>query len=270
MDIMYVMDAMDTIQELKDEDESESEDEVLGFIILRHVNNDLTNKYWIHCYECIRRFYPENPILIIDDNSHYSFISEAEESSLYKTRIIRSEYPKRGELLPYHYYLRNKFADAAVILHDSVFIHTYIDFLSNTAAYKFIWHFEHYWDQIEDETKMIRLLQAAGEKQAAGELLSFYENKALWKGCFGAMSVIRHEFLQAVDAKYEFTTKLLDCVKERYNRCSFERVVACIFQKEAAQTTLLGKIHDYMPWGITFDSRQNFCHLPIIKVWTGR
>lgn len=36
----------------------------LGFIILRHVNNERTNKYWIHS---MQNFYPENKILIIDD-----------------------------------------------------------------------------------------------------------------------------------------------------------------------------------------------------------
>lgn len=77
----------------------------IGFIILRHVNNDLTNKYWIHCYNCIRKHYQENHILIIDDNSNYNFITNKE---LYKTTIINSEYHQRGELLPYYYYLHNK------------------------------------------------------------------------------------------------------------------------------------------------------------------
>ena len=42
----------------------------IGFIILRHVNNEVTNQYWLHCYECIRKYYPENKIMIIDDNSN--------------------------------------------------------------------------------------------------------------------------------------------------------------------------------------------------------
>ena len=63
----------------------------LGFIMLRHVNNEQTNNYWSHCYDCIRKFYPESKILIIDDNSNYNFITEKE---LYKTKIIQSEYQK--------------------------------------------------------------------------------------------------------------------------------------------------------------------------------
>ena len=41
----------------------------IGFIILRHVINETTNKYWNHCYDCIRKYYPEDRILIIDDNN---------------------------------------------------------------------------------------------------------------------------------------------------------------------------------------------------------
>ena len=72
----------------------------IGFIMLRHVNNELTNKYWIHCYDCIRKYYPENIILIIDDDSNYEFITIKQ---LYKTNIIKNSYPKRGELMPYYY-----------------------------------------------------------------------------------------------------------------------------------------------------------------------
>jgi hypothetical protein len=92
-----------------------------GFIILRHVKDDITNTYWLRCYNCIRKYYPENMIIIIDDNSNYDYITNID---LYKTKIIKSEYHGRGELLPYYYYLHNKFFDKAIILHDSMFIAT--------------------------------------------------------------------------------------------------------------------------------------------------
>ena len=91
----------------------------VGFIILRYVINELTNKYWIKCVDSIRQYYPENKILIIDDNSNYDFITD---KKLYKTTVINSEFHKRGELLPYYYYLHNKLFDVAVIMHDSAFI----------------------------------------------------------------------------------------------------------------------------------------------------
>lgn len=229
----------------------------IGFIILRHVNKELTNNYWTLCYDNIRKYYPENFILIIDDNSNYNFITD---KKLYKTEIINSQYKGRGELLPYYYYLHNKLFDIAVIIHDSVFINKYIDF--NVNKYKLLWEFEHRWDQKKDETKMINLFN--DEK-----LLNFYENKNLWKGCFGGMSVIRHDYLIDINNKYDLS-KLLTCVLNRFNRCSFERVIACLLQINEKKETLLGNIHDYCKWKITFKEKDNYTHLPLIKVWSGR
>jgi hypothetical protein len=231
----------------------------VGFIILRHVTNKLTNKYWINCVNSIRRYYPENKILIIDDNSNYEYITE---ETLYKTTIINSEYPKRGELLPYYYYLHNKLFDVAVIIHDSVFINEYIDM--SVKKYKFLWDFRHYWDQIEDETIMINVFNDL-------ELKEFYENKNLWTGCFGSMSIITHDYLTHINNKYDIS-KLLDYVLNRYNRCSFERVIACLLQKEGNQKIqiLLGDITDYCENNITFNEIDKYKNLPIIKYWTGR
>ena len=230
----------------------------IGFIVLRHVNNELTNKYWIYSYECIRKYYPENEILIIDDDSDYNFITSI---NLYKTTVIKSEYPKRGELLPYYYYLKNKLFDIAVIIHDSVFINKYIDF--NVEKYKFIWEFgSDVAKQPKDEEVMLKIFDNS-------ELLEFYRNKSLWNGCFGGMSIVKYEFLECVNSKYNIS-KLIPFVKSRYNRCSFERVIACLFQKESKGESLLGNIFDYCDWDINFNDKDNFNHLPLLKVWTGR
>ena len=241
-----------TLNKYIQEDDTTNTNSV-GFIILRHVNNQQANKYWQHSYDCIRVFYPENLILIIDDNSDYNYITAKE---LYKTTIINSEYPGRGDLLPYYYYLQNKLFDTAVILHDTAFINTYIDFTVN--KYKFIWDFQHHWDQIEDETKMINLFNDP-------ELLSFYENKSLWKGCLNGMSIITHDFLTLVHNKYDLKL-LLNVVLNKYNCSSFERVIGCLLNKIYKNQSLFGDIHEYSIWGIAFDEIENY-HLPIIKIF---
>jgi hypothetical protein len=236
--------------------------DTVGFIMLRHVNSISTDRYWKLCYDCIRKYYPENEIVIIDDNSKPSYLTNKE---LYKTLIIDSPYPKRGELLPYLYYSYNKPFDIAFIIHDSVFINSYID--PYVKEFSTLWNFQHRWDQPEDEIRMISLL--ANNRP---ELIQFYKDHNLWKGIFGGMTIIRQEYLAKVNEKYNFDL-LIGCVLTRYNRSSFERALACLLQIEKTDkqiTSIFGDIHQYIPWGLTFDQKHHFTHLPIIKVWTGR
>lgn len=227
-----------------------------GFIILRHVNNEKTNLYWNHSYSCVRKFYPEAPVMIIDDNSNYMFVNATH--TLYKTTTINSEFPRRGEFLPYYYFLKHKPFDVAVIIHDSVFINSHIDL--SVKQFRPLWIFEHLWDQVVDETNMITAFNDC-------TLTQLHQNKQAWKGCFGGMSIITHKYLCEIDAKYDIS-KLIPLIVSRYNRCSFERVIACLMN--SCEPSLFGIIHTYMPWDVPYEHRERFANLPVIKVWTGR
>jgi len=256
-----------------DNSENESNDN-FGFILLRHVNSHNTNKYWIESYNCIRLYYPNSKIIIIDDNSNYDYITDIE---LTNAQIINSEFKGRGEILPYYYYLKYNFFDRAIIIHDSVFIQKYINFGKKN---KFIWHFEHKWDEDDKEKKFISYLD--NNKP----LLEFYDNKELWSGCFGGMTVINYDFLKMLNNKYNII-KLIDYIKCRDDRMRFERIIACVFSYENVNTvSIFGRIHEYMPWGYTFEQYiidkniprgytyssniLNKNYLPIVKIWTGR
>ena len=243
-----------------------------GFIILRNVRCTETNNYWYKSYKCVRKFYPKVPIVIIDDNSDPKYLKN---KKLFMTTIIYSEFNSRGELLPYYYFYRFKFFDTAVIIHDSVFINDFIDNRSLlTPNCKILWSFEHDWDQELDEIFMIK--QFNNE-----DLIKFYKDKSKWKGCFGGMSIIRHDFLKYIFEKHNMTS-LLDCVISRYNRSSFERVLGCIlaYEVKIIDLGLLGDIHKYLgsvgltwvncPVGpINWNNKDDY-NLPITKIWAGR
>ena len=234
-----------------------------GFIILRHVNSEKTNNYWITCYDKIRQFYPNNKILLIDDNSNYDYVSKEKEAMLTHTTIINSEFKGRGEILPYYYYLRNKLFDIAVIIHDSVFIQTHVDFGTEN---RFIWDFEHHWDNLYDQFRLIYLLKD-NEK-----ILKLYNDKSSWKGCFGAMTVVNHDFLLRLEDQYNFTI-LINHITCRYDRMSLERVFAVLFTLENTnKPSMIGNIHNYCIVGQNYEQYINgkIHDMPLVKVWSSR
>jgi len=218
----------------------------LGFIILRHVNSEATNKLWIECYDAIREFYPFHKILIIDDNSNYEFIYRTKVLS--NTLLIQSEFEGRAELLPYYYYLQHKLFDRAVILHDSVFIKQMIHFGEENT---FLWQFNHEWDDCYDEQLLINNLQ---NKDVVKK---FYKSNHLWNGCFGVMSVISYDFLCEMNNLFNFCN-LIEFVRNRHDRMTLERVFAVLFtlcnlKNNKKTTSLFGVLHEYCTYGETYE-----------------
>ena len=253
-----------------------------GFIITRHVNSEKTNKYWNKCVRCIREFYPFRKIVIIDDNSNQKFVkSEADYKNL---QIITSEFPGRGELLPYYYFLKYKFFENAVIIHDSVFFHKRISFeLFNAKNIQVLpfWHFNRDKENVENSLRITNYLKNSIPIQKSLTLndvvLGMPDLK--WYGIFGVQTYINYYFLKYIDDKYSICN-MLKPVTCRLDRCCLERIMGCIFFTESKKLrkmkSLIGNIFNYKnAWIYTYDryeddvSKKNI-KTPIVKVWSGR
>jgi hypothetical protein len=253
-----------------------------GFIILRHMNSSASSDYWYHSYEQIRKFYGSSiKIVVIDDNSHPEFLlgqtNLEREKSLVNCFIKHSEFPKRGEVLPYYYLLKENYFEKAVIIHDSVFIRQFIDFEQYDEV-KFFWHFEKNWDDPDLEKSIIRSLDNSQV------LIDTYNNRGSWTGCFGAICVVERFFLQKIDEVHNFKN-FLTCMATKADRIAFERIfgVLCHLHSKKLQQglqtgdiSIYGNIHDYIQYGYSYE---NYLHdlrndtlrpLPVIKVWSGR
>ena len=175
-----------------------------GFILTRHVNSELTNKYWNICIQKLRRFYPYKKIIIIDDNSNYQFINAHYD---YKNiEIIQSEFPGRGELLPYYYFYKKHFFENAVIIHDSVFFHKRIHFekLDKIKVLP-LWHFNN--KHTEDILRIQNISEVLNNKFIIQKKLLLTDqvlglNNDNWNGCFGVQSYINYDFLSYITNKY--------------------------------------------------------------------
>ena len=250
-----------------------------GFIITRHVNSEITNKYWNQSVKLIRSIYPLRQIVIIDDNSNQEFVkSDFDYKNL---TIIQSEFPQRGELLPYYYYLKYKWFPNAVIIHDSLFIHSKIHFeLFNTPVLP-LWH--HNYDK-ENLPNILRITSVLTNNSIIMNKLNdnvgiLSLNFHKFNLCFGCQTFIKLELLELLERKYKITN-LLSVIRNRSDRCALERVMGLLFCHECPKLTKLNSLFGdiltkYRSQIYNFDEymcdlKNNKLRYPFIKVWTGR
>jgi len=235
---------------------------MLGFILTRHVRSKETNILWMHAVQKIRFSYPKSIIVVIDDDSDYTFVTEA--LPVDNCIVVRSEFRKRGELLPYYYLYKHKWFPKAVILHDSVFVHEKVKGfdLANVP----LWHFD------GNIRASYTIEQAMLSKLNNNEkLLEVHESKQ-YLGMFGVMSVVTLSFVNMLQEKYNLFV-LLDDVTDRERRMCLERVMGILFtvEKQANVPSIFGSIHRYCRWGINFtEYLHTKTQRPVTKVWSGR
>ena len=254
-----------------------------GFIITRHVNSENTNKYWNHSVKLIRTLYPRVKIVIIDDNSNQEFIKA--DFNYKNIEIVQSEFPGRGELLPYYYYIRNKYFENAIILHDSVFIHKRInfEFLRGEKVMP-LWVFEQDAENLDNTLSIARNLNYSYEISKALRIkdmktLALELPRDKWYGCFGCQAYVNHGFLVRLEKTYGISA-LIDVVKTRPDRCCLERILGCLFSRENPRVGinkgLFGSIFKhYRGFEYSFDDyiadlKQGKVAAYAVKVWTGR
>jgi len=238
--------------------------------ILKHTSSPAAEAVFRESYACARANYPDSEIIIIDDNSPIKVDLTYDD----RTHIIQSEFPQRGEQLPYYYFHKLHPSDKAIIIHDSVFLKKPID-TSDIDTYRFLWDFGHDWDRDDMSLPII-------EKIGNDSFTAFYKQKKEWRGCFGAMSVISWEFLNRLEEKYHMFKPLLENIKTQPNRTLLERIFACMFVLEdGVRPPLFGSIHDWAK-SVTNGQKAFYIRFPeyqviqrhmdlkIFKVWLGR
>ena len=251
-----------------------------GFIITRHVNSEQTNKYWNQCIKLIKTIYPLTQIILIDDNSKQEFIKADHDYS--NVTYIQSEYPGRGELLPYVYFLKHKWFPSAVIIHDSLFVHSRIQFELFKTPVLPLWHYKYDKENIYNITRIASSLtnnHIIMKKLNNNDVAILGLNNNNFNLCFGCQAYIKLDFLENLENKYRITN-LVNVVRNRSDRCALERVMGALFCEEYPKllkiNSLFGDIlTKYRCQFYNFDEyigdlKNKKLKYPFIKVWTGR
>jgi len=244
------------------------------FVILRNLKVVKDNDLWISSYNSIRKFYT-NPIVIIDDNSTINTVN----GRLTDTEVIKSEWKGAGEILPYYYFLKERWADRMIFLHDSMFLNRPFYKSELEGSIRFHWHFDH--ADVRKDRKILTFLSLLPQSKEVIDEISNPE--FLWKGCFGGTSIVDLEVVEQLEKKYEFFSKLTSAIRTRNDRETFERVLGIMVYYErlmdASPPSNFGSILAYPK---AFESQNNnietAAHIisqanyntSILKVWRGR
>ena len=244
------------------------------FVILRNIKNVIDNDLWISSYNSIRKFYTNN-IIIIDDNSTINTVN----GRLTDTEVIKSEWKGAGEILPYYYFLKEKWADRMIFLHDSMFLNRPFQPSELEGAIRFHWHFDH--ADVRNDRKISTFLSLLN--QSKDIIAEFYNPEFIWKGCFGGTCIVDLDVVERLEQKYEIFSKLIPTIRTRNDRETFERVLGIMVYYEKLMDALshsnFGSILSYPK---AFESQNNnietAAHIvsqanyntSILKVWRGR
>jgi hypothetical protein len=241
------------------------------FVILRHIRNSRDNELWISCYNSIRKFY-SNKIVIIDDNSLINTVN----GKLVNTEIIQSEFAGAGEILPYYYFLKNKWADKMVFLHDSMML--YKPFQPSEIENDVMFHWHILRTESINHKKMISYLSLLSQND---ELIKFYnESPVEWKGCFGSATIIDRSVVQDLEDKYQLFSILVMTIRNRKDRETFERVFGMILWHAGQFMDRCSNYGDITKYPNCFESypisyavrnvEENQYDTSIVKMWSGR
>ena len=241
------------------------------FVILRNIRTVRDNDLWISSYNSIRKFY-KNRIIIIDDNSTINTVN----GKLVNTEIIKSELNGGGEILPYYYFLKNKWADRMIFLHDSMFINRpFKD--KELEGTKFHWHFTS--NGFDDYRKITNFISLFKNNKELTAFVADPDTK--WNGCFGGASIMDLSTIEYLEEEYGMFTSLSFTIKTRKDRETFERILGIVLYYEGIIEENCSNFGDITVYPGAFDSQNNMetaSHIlgqrgydtAIIKVWRGR
>ncbi len=242
------------------------------FVILRHLRNVRDNDLWISSYNSIRKFYT-NKIVIIDDNSAVNTV----DGKLINTEVIKSDFNGAGEILPYYYFLKYKWADNMIFLHDSMFINRPFRDTELEGTIRFHWHFEK--GEFADMRKINMYMSVINNGTKLKEFIANPEN--VWRGCFGCTSICDLTTLETLEMEYNFINNLVLSIKTRKDRESFERLFGIILYYSGMADKNISNFGNIFNYPEHFNDkinmetfvniiRQHGYDTAIIKVWRGR
>ena len=219
-----------------------------GFLIPTHVTTQESFKTFLECVEGLKRLYPDTPKVFFYNKETSFDISNLEiiqnDPSI---RLVTSRYCE-GEMNVYKHFYEEKYFDMAILLHDSFVLKKRFENLESIQDLNYIWYFTNHrihWHTIEEpkteynlqhnirthDDLILHLVRKSFEKSSgfAQFVEELYPKKSEWVGCYGSLSIIRHDFLCKVQEKTNLFN-LIPNIRDKRDRITVECILSLAFQ----------------------------------------
>lgn len=246
-----------------------------GFIIPSFCKTDQHLDVLKYCIKSIRKFYPNNKIIIINDFSLID-ISKPFTNDL-NVNIVMSTQKGAADISTYEYFYNNKLFDIAVIMQDSMFFENKVETLDQIEKVLPLWHATNHrreWDttivpktQIADMFKneitthsehiITHIKKILGDTEFTKYALNLYKQKERWSVTFGPSVIISHNFLTELQEKTNILslfTQLYTNWQRRIAESVFSLGIHYLLGDKTNENSLNGLYYD----GIRHPS--NICH----------
>ena len=225
-----------------------------GFLIPTHVCTLDSFKTFTECIQSLQRLYPTTPKLLFYNKETSVDISQLDFIANDPTiRLITTRYCE-GELNVYKHYYEEKYFDMAILLHDSFVLKKQFEGLEAIQDINYIWNFTNHrvhWHIIEEpktEYNIENNIRTHDDLILHNVNTSFdhtsdfynyfittYPRKQEWVGCYGSLSIIRHDFLKKVVERTNLFA-LIPNIKDKRDRITLESIITLAFQYTLGKT----------------------------------
>lgn len=217
---------------------------MFGFIVITYCESDYHIKTLRECISSIRKYH-KNEIVIIDDGSplETNLFGDIADIKWYKSEV------KGYELSPYYMYLKYKYFDKAIILHDSM--HLKEEIKMDDSDIKIIWsisenrqltktylnvnliepqtNYNRDFNIKTDKDLMVHLVSNLEDSYFKEQFENFMNQSNSWLGCFGLMTMIKHEFLEKMENETHILS-VIPHIKNRRDRQALERIFGIVIK----------------------------------------
>lgn len=218
----------------------------LGFIIPSYCDSDLHLTQLNKCIQSIRKFHPNEKIIIIDDYSTVNIDDVAKKFD--NISVVLSPSKGAGDMVTYKVFRDNHVFEKAVIIQDSMNIERRIDKIESLDKIQYLWYFTNHrvhWTGIEEpqneynvahniknhDDLVLHCIDVFVKKEEFKKFAKdMYHQKDKWSGCFGCLSVVNYSFLEELNNKTDIIDILPMMNNNRLRRAA-ESVfaLACLY-----------------------------------------